>query len=242
MHTSTAPHTNQDPEHSHGHFNIKIANGGLDFHPLTLEDPMPVGRQLLELAGLHPADEFSLVAVLPSGDFEDVRLDETFDLRGKGVERFIAFQTDRSFKFTVKDSQMEWGKPVISGKELYKLAKPAEGEAVFLEVRGGEDRVIEREELIDLNAPGIERFFTAPKPTPEFHIVVNGRPFTVVQQFITFEQVLALAGMAPSPDIVYEMTFKHAAGKPHSGSLNEGGSVKVKKNGTIFNVTATIRS
>ena len=62
----------------------------------------------------------------------------------KGAERFIAFQTDRDFKLTLNKEELRWGKPAISGAVLYGLAKPGEGEAVFLEIPGGEDRLIER--------------------------------------------------------------------------------------------------
>lgn len=40
-----------------------------------------------------------LFAPLDSGDFEDIRLDETMDLRGESAERFVAFKSDRAFKF-----------------------------------------------------------------------------------------------------------------------------------------------
>ena len=43
--------------------------------------------------------------MLQSGDFEDVRLDEPFDLRERGAERFIAFQTDRTFKFRLNETR-----------------------------------------------------------------------------------------------------------------------------------------
>ena len=76
-------------------------------------------------AGLDPLDEFSLFAILPSGDFEDVRLDETFDLRGKGAERFVAFRSDRDFRLTLNDHELRWGKPAISGAALYTLANVA---------------------------------------------------------------------------------------------------------------------
>ncbi len=51
------------------------------------------------LAGAQPAFAFGV----DTGDFEDVRLDEPFDLRGVGAERFVAFPTDRDFKFEVND-------------------------------------------------------------------------------------------------------------------------------------------
>ena len=127
-------------------------------------------------AGRDPHDGYSLFAILPSGDFEDVRLDEPFDLRERGAERFVAFQTDRDFKLTLNDHQLAWGKPAIGGATLYALANIGDDEAVFLEVRGGEDLLIEPADVIDLTAPGIERFITAPKPPKTFEIIVNSRP------------------------------------------------------------------
>ena len=39
-----------------------------------VSDPAtPLGRQLLEAAALDPRDGYSLIAILPSGDFGDVR-------------------------------------------------------------------------------------------------------------------------------------------------------------------------
>ena len=86
------------------------------------------------------------------------------DLRGKGAERFIAFKSDRAFKFSLNDRQMAWGHPELLGSVLYDLADASPEEAIFLEVRGGEDILIEPDGRINLDNPGIERFITALKP------------------------------------------------------------------------------
>jgi hypothetical protein len=222
---------------------ILLAQGDLNFRAIEMTDPTPLGRQILASAGLDVRDGYSLFAILPSGDFEDVRLDEPFDLRGRGTGRFIAFETDRDFKLTINDAQLEWGKPVISGAVLYKLAIPAEDEGVFLEVRGGEDRLIQPDELIDLSTPGIERFITAPKEPPTFEIIVNSRPRTVDERRVTFEQIVQLAFPGQhAPNVEFSMTYRHAASKPPAGELAAGGAVEVKKKGTIFNVTRTVQS
>ena len=221
-------------------YRFLLAQGDLSFQSREVSDPVPLGRQLLESAGLHPRDGYSLFAILPSGDFEDVRLDEPFDLRGRGAERFIAFLTDRDFKLTLNDEELRWGKPAISGAVLYGLAKLREGEGVFLVVPGGEDRLIEREELVDLTQLGIERFITAPIT---FEIVVNARPRTVNTGIVSFEQVVQLAFPGHhEPNVVFSMTYRHAASSPHAGELGAGGSVDVKKKGTVFNVTRTVQS
>jgi len=224
-------------------YRIQYAQGDLNFRTLSLTDPVPLGRQILASAGVDPQAGYSLFAILSTGDFEDVRLDEPFDLRGRGAERFIAFQTDRLFKLTLKDRQLEWGKPAISGAILYKLAGVAKGEAVFLEVRGGQDRLIEPEDLVDLTAPGVERFITAPKPPATYEIVVNGRARVVNDEHVSYEQLVQLAFPGPqAPNVVYSVTYTHAASKPSSGTLGAGGVVEVKKKGTIFSVTPTVQS
>ncbi|WP_207485444.1 multiubiquitin domain-containing protein [Arenibaculum pallidiluteum] len=224
-------------------YRILFAQGDLNFISLTVTDPVPLGRQILEAAGLEPRDSFSLFGILPSGEFEDVRLDEPFDLRERGAERFVAFRTDRDFKLTLDDRQLAWGKPVISGAVLYGLATPGENEAVFLEVRGGEDRLIEPGDLIDLDGPGIERFITAPNGPPTYEIIINSRPRTVNDRRVTFEQVVQFAFPGQhEPNVEFSMTYRHAASKPPSGELGAGGSVEVKKKGTIFNVTRTVQS
>lgn len=221
-------------------YRFLLAQGDLNFLSRQVSDPVPLGRQLLEAATLDPQDGYSLFAVLPSGDFEDVRLDEPFDLREHGTERFVAFLTDRDFKLTLNDDELRWGKPVISGTVIYGLAKPGDGEGIFLEVPGGEDRLIEPGELIDLAEAGIERFITA---RLTFEIIVNSRPRTVDARTVTFEQIVQLAFPGQhEPNVVFSMTYRHAASTPHAGELGAGGSVDVKKKGTVFNVTRTVQS
>jgi hypothetical protein len=224
-------------------YRILFAQQTLDFSPLEVGDPVPLGCQILEAAKLPKSADYSLFAILESGDFEDVRLDEPFDLRGRGAERFIAFLTDREFKLLVNDSHVVWGTPIISGADLYALANPKANEAVFLTIRGEENRQIEPEDEVDLTLPGVEHFVAAPKRKTTIEIVVNGREVQVDDKIVTFAHLVAIAypGEAPAPNIIYSITFRGAASKPHSGELAAGGSVEVK-NGSIFNVVRTIQS
>lgn len=223
-------------------FRIIVSNESLEFRPVSLDDPVPLGRQILLAVGFQPLHEYSLFAILPSGDFEDVRLDETFDLRGKNVERFVAFRSDRSFRFTLNGHQLSWGFPTISGSALYTLAKPSNEEAIFLDVRGGQDRLIEPCDTVELADSGVERFYTAPRPPQTYEIIVNGRARTVTGSIVTYEQIVQLAFPGGHDcNTAYDMTYQKAASHPAAGELGPGGSVKVKK-GTVFNVTPTTKS
>lgn len=76
----------------------------------------------------------------------------------------------------------------------------------------------------------------------EIRIIVNGGPQVVPSQTVTYDEVTKLAyPVPPTPDTRYTVTFRNAE-KPKEGSLAPGGSVEVKKDGTIFNVKATGKS
>lgn len=140
----------------------------IDGQTYSVEDPVITGLQLLDLVGKRPADEYLVFQLLQGGQLEEIRLDETTDLRKPGLERFITFQSDRSFRLVIDGRRFEWGRPLINGLELKKLAgvDPATY-GIWLEVRGAEDRAIADNELVDLQQPGAERFFTGKKTTTE---------------------------------------------------------------------------
>ncbi len=152
----------------HGPYRIAIGNDKLDYHQVVIDDPVPTGLQILELAHARPADEHIVFQMLASGLLEELRPDETTDLRTAGVEKFLVFKSDRSFRLELDGRVFEWGGTFISGLTLKKLAQvdPAEY-GVWLEVRGSEDRAIGDTDLADLSAQGIERFFTGIVKTTE---------------------------------------------------------------------------
>jgi Multiubiquitin len=223
-------------------YKIQFALDNLSFRSIEVADPLPLGRQILAAAGVDPRGDHSLFAILPTGDFEDIRLDEPFDLRGRGAEQFVAFHTDRDFKLTLDDRQLTWGRPAIRGSELYKLANTGDDLALFFEVRGGEDKLISPEEMIDLTAPGIERFITAPRPTHEIEIIINSRSKAVSGSSVTFDQIVQLAFPGSHlPTNAFAVTYRKAASLPAEGEFSVGNVIKIKK-GTIFNVTPTDKS
>jgi hypothetical protein len=140
----------------------------IDDKTFKTTDPVITGRQLLDLAGKRPADEFIVLQFLADGLLEDIRLDETTDLRKAGVERFLTFESDRIFRFILDDREFDWGAPRITGRTLKKLARvDASAFDVWQEIRGAEDRKIGDRDEANLDAKGTERFFTAKKTTTE---------------------------------------------------------------------------
>lgn len=140
----------------------------MDEQRYVVNDPMITGGQLLDIADKRPVDEFLIFQLLRSGQLEEIRLDETVDLRQPGIEQFITWHSDRSFRFVIDGRRFEWGAPFVTGLKLKQLAgvDPV-SYGVWLEVRDSEDRPIANEERVDLQKIGVERFFTGKKTTTE---------------------------------------------------------------------------
>lgn len=172
-------------------FPVFIADEGLNFKKHVFDDPKVLGRQLIEAADGHPVDEHVAIAILPNGDFEDIRLDESYDLRGRGAEKVLVARTDRVFKFKIDDKDLEWPRACISGFVLRKLADLPENYNLWQEIPGQQDRKIADSDVINLDAKGVERFISLIDQTtegdtlPSFDqtfLVDHGYQFDVVQE------------------------------------------------------------
>ena len=145
-----------------GPYRVQIGDALFRFRAVTADDAAHTGRSLLELAALAPIEQHVLFAVLADGLLEEIRLEEAIDLR-EGVEKLLAFKSDRIFRFLVNGHDYQWGGPFITGATVLKLAK-ADGEAhgVWLQNTDGGERRIGAAELVDLSQPGVETFIARP--------------------------------------------------------------------------------
>ncbi len=156
------------PVREHGPYQVEIGDESLTYRHAVIADPVPTGRQVLEAADVRPVIEYSVFQVLRSGQIEGLRLDETTDLRTRGVEKFLVFHSDRSFRLDIDGTVFEWGAGRISGRVLKVLAKvdPA-NYGVWQEVPGKDDLAIADTQFADLTTDGVERFFTGIVKTTE---------------------------------------------------------------------------
>ena len=177
-------------QHQH-QFRVAVAKASFNFDDLEVDDPKPTGRQLLEVGGYRPPEEHLLFQVLDDGALEERRLDETVELREKGVERFIAFRGDRSFRLEIDERRFEWGAAELTGL----IAKQAAGAdpactGVWLERRDGPDLFIEDADVVKLASEGVEKLRTG----PVFVLYIEDTEFQWPEPTITTEQIAKLGG------------------------------------------------
>jgi hypothetical protein len=145
-----------------GPYQIRLGDALMRFQTLIAPSPTLTGRELLDLAGRKPVDDFVLFVVQTDGLLEEIRLDETVDLRA-GVEKLLAFDSDRILRFMLDGREFNWGGVFISGATLLSLARldPAT-HGVWLQGADAPSRPIGPTELVDLARPGVEHFVTGP--------------------------------------------------------------------------------
>jgi len=155
--------------HPHpGAFQILVAGTDLQFRPLSLTDPEPTGRQIIDATGGRPADEYVVLQWPANGSLERLGLDETIDLRKQGVERFIVARSDRDYRFEIDGKEQEWPEPTITREVLLALASqdPAQF-SVWQEFKSSPDKEVVSGHPANLAEKGVERFYTVMKHTTE---------------------------------------------------------------------------
>jgi len=146
------------PEHSYSAHMIEIADEALTFRAVSISDPTPTGAQIAAAAGFRPAQQASVLQILADGELEDIRPLEVADLhRGR---RFVAVESDRSYRFAVDGERFDWPYRIVSGGLIRKLGRVPTEKDIYLERVDDADRVVGSHDLIDLDAPGVESFLT----------------------------------------------------------------------------------
>lgn len=168
---------------------IQIADQRLDFQQIVLSDPVPTGREIISAAGHRDVDKFIVLQQLPSGDLEELRLNEHTDLRKSGIEKFIVVRSDRSFRLVLDSERQEWPAELINGLTLKRLGgKKFDEVSVFLEGTEEADREVEDEEFVDLAQPGVERFYFRALER-EVVISVNDKPVRISRGVHTGKEI-----------------------------------------------------
>jgi hypothetical protein len=100
------------PEHDdkvHPLYKVRI-----DKAIFEIKDPTPTGRQLLELAGKRPPDQFALYLKVKGGQPQRVGLDQHVDLREPGTEHFVTLPLDQTEglgarrQFSLPKEDLDW--------------------------------------------------------------------------------------------------------------------------------------
>lgn len=155
----------------------------------TVNDPKPIGSQIASAAGFEASQKPVILQLLDSGTTEELRLDETIDLRDTGLPPiFLVAVTDRLFRFELNGLVSSWPRASIAGEVLRKLARKDDTFEVIQELEDDPDQTIDDDESITLNGDGLERFITRPAERL-ITVFYNHTPFQIPKGKYTTEQL-----------------------------------------------------
>ena len=180
-------------ERGQADLSIEVADATLTFRPVSVEDSTPTGSRLAAAAGFIAVQQTTVLRFLENGELEDIRPDQTIDLR-HGEKRFVIVESDRIYRFTLNSERFDWPCRVISGAVIRKLGHVPDDEVIDQERPDGQMRLIENQDLIDLDAPGVERLVTRKR---FWKLNVQGVILDVPTPTIEVRQALKQAGFNP---------------------------------------------
>jgi len=103
--------------------------------------------------------------------------------------------SDRIYKLVMDGMQYEWPSRVISGGQLRKLGQVGAELEIFQELPDGVERVIGDHDLVDLDAPGVEKFKTHMR---QWKLNVQGVILVLHQPTIVVREAIKDAGFDPT--------------------------------------------
>ena len=198
-----------------------IAEVGVSINGLQVDvdDPIATGRQVLSAGGFDPASEHVLIRLLPHGS-QSVGLDERIDLRHSGPFLFRAFESDRTYNFTLDERGYEWGAPAITEAELRQIGSVPDEKVIVLERKNEPDLELEADDEVRLDKAGTEHLKTKMGLVP---VSIDGVEKNIPRGVYTTEELLAVLGVEPG----YVLDMVNADG--HLEALKPGQKIRVKK-------------
>lgn len=139
---------------------VEIADVDFVFKTVNLSEATPTGSQIAAAAGFKPNQHVTVLRYLPNGELEDLRPLEQIRLVAGEANRFIVVESDRSLRLTIDGVRFDWPCRVITGAQLRKLGAVEASKDLFIERKDVADTLVEDLQVIDLEAPGVEAFYT----------------------------------------------------------------------------------
>lgn len=133
---------------------VLIADENLVFREVQVSNHSPTGEQIVVASTEHVFSDTVLLQLLPSGELESIRFAECPSLEVSN--KFLIARSDRTYFFTLDGARIEWPYRQISGHIIRVLGRVGDERDVVLTLRPGQHQVLENQNIVDLDSPGIE--------------------------------------------------------------------------------------
>lgn len=187
------------------HYLIQVFDPNWQGDEVEIDDPVPTGRQILTAANKIPIENYLLLLFDNKGVLEVVNLDQQVDVYYRGVEQFVAFESDRFFYVALNGQRFPWGQACIREDVLRQVGGIEEDQALWLERHNEPDQLVSDGESVDLDKPGLEKLYTQPKC---WKLNVQGVMVNSEQPTIIARDALKAAGFNPDKGWILVLKIK----------------------------------
>ncbi|KSV81803.1 hypothetical protein N183_14925 [Sinorhizobium sp. Sb3] len=147
-------------------------------------------REILNISGNHPADEYVLIRIADRRTFA-LDLERKTDLGEKGEEVFRTFHADRVYRLTVDGRGFDWGDASIDEADLRRICEIGEDQVFKLDREDRPDEFVDDGGEIQLGESGTERLHIVARPVVK--VTVNGNPINLPRGWMTGLEIKSAA-------------------------------------------------
>ena len=173
---------------------IEISGPDLVFRHVSVFDDTPTGSQILGYSDLSPREDYIVLQWLPQGDIEELRPDETMDLRAVTPARFIIAKTDRLFRFVLNDRSLAWPRNSIPVSALRILGNIEPAAQLYVVREKQKDELLADDAVLALGEAGVEKVYSKHE---SWKINVQGVEVVSAEPLILVRTALSEAGFNP---------------------------------------------
>ena len=149
-----------------GSYRYPVNGIEIDFH-----DRLITGRQALTRSDNVPASEYQLILVRNERT-KLIGTDDEIDLHEEKDGELRAFESDRSFGFTVDEVGQVWGAEDMEVKEFVRIWPPRPGHHWVLERKDMPDTILTEDGVLSFGPAGVEHVVSRKKEHPDKLLVV----------------------------------------------------------------------
>ncbi|WP_321793279.1 multiubiquitin domain-containing protein [Burkholderia pyrrocinia] len=184
---------------------IQITDHSLIFRDIALSHESPTGAQLTAAAGFDSNQGASILEICANGELVDVCAEQAVNLRSS-TRQFVVVIRDRLYRFSIAGVPYEWPSRIISGTQLRKIGHMPQDMVILQELPDAVERPIGDHDLVDLGAPGVERFSTRPR---QWELNVQGVLLVVHHPTIVVREAIKDAGFDPTKPWIIVLRVRH---------------------------------
>lgn len=216
----TALHDEADLNARAGAFKAQVGDVDFNFTTVPFDDRKVTAAQIALAVGMHPIENYVVLAQTPAGELETLRPTETVELDRTGKVRLFVIDGDGTDKFYVEGLSMEWPRKKMIAWQIKLLVGAGDDQALVLE-REGMDDVFDDDDTVTIGDNGVERF-RLNKRKKTVTVTYGDRDFELERRVYTTEQLISVFGVPAG----YLLDFVGPNGEFRE--MEPGESIKVK--------------